>query len=380
MKVNQLLILLVVQVGIVVALERVNDYTFDKLVKKSGNYVLVDFYADWCRHCQKLMPTIERLSEEYQDIPGVDIYKHNGGERSGRKMVKKYEIDGFPLLALFHGNDKPIFYEGGRDFESINNFLKLSTGIYQVENPDIKPAEGLFGGKLLAINDYNLGELVLNSPKKTLLMVSGDWCKYCKKVKPDFLKLPEIFQYDENIQFGIVDLDIDGGSTNKIKAQFGVESIPDILLFDPEKVDDDGLRRPTQFTGDKSLKNMVEFINENTGLNRQASGRLNNGAGKLVAIDSMVPDLFSGANGVNIDIGYKLSEALNQHLQGNPSEEFAVNYYQKVIGKLIEGDFDYVSRELERLTKLSNNSNVKVTQRDSIDTRINILTTFQSFK
>lgn len=373
----------------VFALERVNDYTFDKIVRKSGDFVLVDFYADWCRHCQKLMPTVEQLSEEYKTIDGINIVKHNGGERSGRKMVKKYEIDGFPMLALFHGDDKPIFYEGGRDFESINNFLKLSTGIQAVDNPEIKPFDPKESGvsigstRLLSINDNNLIDKVLTSSKKTLLLVSGEWCKFCKQVKPIFQALPDIYQLDEKVQFGIVNIDNEHHTTDKIKAQFGIESIPEILLFDTDNVDQDGLRRPIKFKGQKTLKGLISFINDNLLLKRLDSGRLDSSAGRLSHIDSMIDGLLyidhEGEQKVYVDAGYKISEALNQHLETNPSQEYEVKYYHKVIGKILEDDKEFISRELQRLSKLSENKNVRSTQLDLIDTRINILKAFSTF-
>ena len=39
---------------------------FQDEVVKSGQPVVVDFYADWCGPCKIIEPVIHRLSEEYQ--------------------------------------------------------------------------------------------------------------------------------------------------------------------------------------------------------------------------------------------------------------------------------------------------------------------------
>ena len=36
--------------------------TYDEMIK-SGKTVLVEFYATWCPHCQKMMPVVEQIRE-----------------------------------------------------------------------------------------------------------------------------------------------------------------------------------------------------------------------------------------------------------------------------------------------------------------------------
>ena len=37
-------------------------------VGNEGVSAVLEFYADWCKPCQKVMPLVERLSEEFQNI------------------------------------------------------------------------------------------------------------------------------------------------------------------------------------------------------------------------------------------------------------------------------------------------------------------------
>ncbi|CAH6721474.1 putative protein disulfide-isomerase Tigap [[Candida] jaroonii] len=350
-------------IPLITALEKVNDYTFDKVVRKSGDYVLVDFYADWCRHCQQLMPTIEKLADEYQNVPGVNIVKLNGGDRSGRKMVKKYEIDGFPMMVLFHGDDKPLFYEGSRDFESINNFIKLASGVNEVKNPEIIPVFDKEPNDVIQVNDYNIEEKVLRSDKKTLMFVGGEWCRHCNELKPKVYRINEIFKNDDNFQVVSVMLDPDQGTTNKIRIQFGIKEIPSLLFFDPSKTDEDGLRRPELYTGRRNVKDILYWVNKH-GFSRQQDGRLDNKVGIL--------DL-------NLKLLKKDIKGLMNKIERFDIDENIKTYYGKMMYHY-QTDKSFFETEINRLEKMVEESFDHINQKDIdwIDTRLNILRIFKN--
>jgi thioredoxin 1 len=76
--------------------QHASDSTFRELVLASEQPVLVDFYADWCRPCQRLAPILEELASEN---PGAKIVKVNV-DRSPALAIQ-YRVNSIPSLKLF---------------------------------------------------------------------------------------------------------------------------------------------------------------------------------------------------------------------------------------------------------------------------------------
>ncbi len=75
----------------------VTDATFDELVLKSANPVLVDFWATWCRPCQMVAPILEELTTEYAgklNIVKLDVDQN-------QKTAQKYRVMSIPTMMVF---------------------------------------------------------------------------------------------------------------------------------------------------------------------------------------------------------------------------------------------------------------------------------------
>ena len=77
--------------------EIVNKDNFQEQVLNSSTPVLLDFFANWCGHCQKLLPLLDDVATEMDGK--IRVMKMNVDEN--RDLAQKYEIKGLPTMILF---------------------------------------------------------------------------------------------------------------------------------------------------------------------------------------------------------------------------------------------------------------------------------------
>ena len=77
--------------------EVVNKDSFKEMVLDSTTPVLLDFYANWCGHCQKLLPLLDEVAVEMDGK--FSVMKVNVDEN--REFAQKFEIKGLPTMLLF---------------------------------------------------------------------------------------------------------------------------------------------------------------------------------------------------------------------------------------------------------------------------------------
>lgn len=78
-------------------LKEFTDVNFDAEVLKSGEAVLVDFWAPWCGPCRMLGPVIEELANAYAGR--VKVGKLNTDENPN--VPGRYGIMSIPTVILF---------------------------------------------------------------------------------------------------------------------------------------------------------------------------------------------------------------------------------------------------------------------------------------
>ena len=85
---------------------------------------VIDFYASWCGPCQRLLPIVEALSEEFEGK--IDIYKVNVDQEE--ELAAAFNIRTIPTLIFIPMNGKPEREVGGKSEselrERLNNLLK----------------------------------------------------------------------------------------------------------------------------------------------------------------------------------------------------------------------------------------------------------------
>jgi len=84
--------------------------------------------------------------------------------------------------------------------------------------------------KPVEVTDTNFQNEVLNSPTPVLVDFWAEWCGPCKMIAPVVEELAK--EYDGKLKVGKVDVD----ANQQVSMQFGVRSIPTLLIFKQGKV------------------------------------------------------------------------------------------------------------------------------------------------
>ncbi|KAF6167883.1 hypothetical protein GIB67_027661 [Kingdonia uniflora] len=106
---------------------------FSEFVEKN-RYVMVEFYAPWCGHCQSLAPEYAAAATELKD-EGVKLAKIDATEEND--LAHTYDVQGFPTVIFFvDGLHRP--YPGQRTKEGIVTWVKKKTGpgIYNITSTE----------------------------------------------------------------------------------------------------------------------------------------------------------------------------------------------------------------------------------------------------
>ncbi|EGT53613.1 hypothetical protein CAEBREN_31752 [Caenorhabditis brenneri] len=100
------------------------DSNFEKLVFNSKDAWMVEFYAPWCGHCQKLEPEWKRAAKEMGGkvkFGALDATAHES-------MARKFSIQGFPTIKFFAPGSSSASdaedYQGGRTSSDLVSFAE----------------------------------------------------------------------------------------------------------------------------------------------------------------------------------------------------------------------------------------------------------------
>ncbi|KAJ1960989.1 hypothetical protein GGI12_003504 [Dipsacomyces acuminosporus] len=329
---------------------------FKKVVDGSKD-VLVKFYAPWCGHCKNMAEDYEKLAEGYAHDKNVVIAEVNADEH--RALGDKYSVQGFPTLKFFpKGGDvsKPDDYSKGRDLDALADFVREKTGsIARIKKPVSHVAE----------LDYDkFKKVALDESKFVLVEFFAPWCGHCKRLAPIYAQLSEVFQSDDNV----VIASYDASSDDQIKKEYPIQGFPTLLAFPAGKD-----AKQVEYEGDRSLDDLVAFVNKHAGTQRTSTGTLNQKAGRLEALDAIARKYIDASKVQRTKLIAK-AKAAGDGVKDKTQAKFA-KYYVKVMEK-INSASEFAAKEADRLANIVKTGAVNAGKLDNFAVRQNILSVF----
>jgi thioredoxin 1 len=97
-----------------------NEANFESDVLNK-DFVLVDFYADWCGPCRMMLPLLEEIQSELS----IDIVKIDIDESSS--IASKYDVMSIPTLIIFKNGEKISVNVGAASKARIIDWVKKNS-------------------------------------------------------------------------------------------------------------------------------------------------------------------------------------------------------------------------------------------------------------
>jgi len=201
---------------------------FDNRVKDSDGVWVVEFYAPWCGHCQRLVPEYTKAGKALKGIVGVgaiDCDQH-------KQLCGQYGVQGFPTIKIFGANkNKPEDFNGDRTANGIVQAAqRVAQKIVQDRLGGKSSGSGKSGGSgskedVVELTEQNFKKLVLQSDDMWLIEFFAPWCGHCKNLEPHWKKAAS--ELKGKVKLGAVDATVH----QQLASQFGVQGYPTIKYF-----------------------------------------------------------------------------------------------------------------------------------------------------
>lgn len=206
----------------------------------ASNYCLVEFFADWCGHCQRFVPEYTRAAKALNGIVTVAAV-------NDERVVGGEGIQGFPTVRLYLPGGGYEVYNGPRTAEGLVEFV--TTHIQTAARRRLAPATArATAGRVVTLNQANFERLVLKDREHTwFVKFYAPWCGHCKNMAPAWVQLAA--EAPNGVMIGEVDATVE----TALASRYGVSSYPTLKVFTPS-----GSAVP--YTGARDVASMKRFV------------------------------------------------------------------------------------------------------------------------
>uniref|UniRef100_A0A8B9UZU1 Protein disulfide-isomerase A6 n=1 Tax=Anas zonorhyncha TaxID=75864 RepID=A0A8B9UZU1_9AVES len=300
---------------------------FNKEVIQSDSLWLVEFYAPWCGHCQRLTPEWKKAATALKGVVkvgAVDADKH-------QSLGGQYGVRGFPTIKIFGANkNKAEDYQGGRTSDAIVD-AALSALRSLVKDRLSGRSGGYSSGRqsresgggdkkdVIELTDDSFDKNVINSDDVWMVEFYAPWCGHCKNLEPEWAAAAT--EVKEQTKGKVKLAAVDATVNQMLASRYGIRGFPTIKIFQKgeDPVDYDGGRTRSDivaraldlFSDNAPPPELLEIISEDV-LKTTCD------AHQLCIISVLPHILDTGASGRNsyLDVMLKMAEKYKKKMWG----------------------------------------------------------------
>eukprot|EP00741_Cyanophora_paradoxa_P009080 tig00000145_g8793.t1 len=213
-----------------------------------GKSVLVEFYADWCPHCQKLVDEFDSAAGALKttskvagnvEVVAVNCANDNAGLE---KLCAEYKIAGYPTLQLFKpgfvaGTDTPVDFshQVRPDVATITTFVETGGDLSSipVPEPEAAPVENFHYHNIENVEGAEQFAAVVQGAGETedvLVQFYADWCGHCQRYRETFDKLAQEMK-DKHPGLKVVAVNCNAGNNQALCDSEEVMGFPTFKLY-----------------------------------------------------------------------------------------------------------------------------------------------------
>ncbi|GJP41521.1 hypothetical protein CLOM_g1187 [Closterium sp. NIES-68] len=125
---------------------------FDAVVLDPSRFVLVEFYAPWCKFCQDLAPAYEQLGQAFKAEDRVVIAKLDASTH--RELKETYHVSGYPTIKWFPPSNKNgEEYNGAWELSDLVKFVNKEAGTHRTTTGKLSD----MAGRIAALDEVARG-------------------------------------------------------------------------------------------------------------------------------------------------------------------------------------------------------------------------------
>lgn len=298
--------------------------------------LFLEFYAPWCHFSQLAADEVAALGatllNSSSDSGHLVIAKMDAMENE--KVAQHFNVTGFPTFLYFPANSRqPRRYSASNSRDDFANFLqRMMPNLEMRSSREPSLLTDIYG---------NFDDVASDTARHRLVLFYAPWCDYCKQIMPELNKLAALYARD-GAEVAFTRVDATDETNTQIAKQMKVNGFP-TLAYIPKGY---GVEKSSQYSGERSLVAMLNFLHKKTGVLRLLDGDYSWSHGVQRGLARQVKSITQKSK----EHATAALATLRDKMSAESQKSASVLYYLDVAQHVIEsGDTNFVASEHDRL-------------------------------